>query len=248
MNKDSKMHIIAVSSIAALVLGSIWLFGLDDNIQRVLIPQNDGAVQNYNLISNTDSIQSKNNDKDYPDQNNADLTSKYLMQNNETAVEEKKPSSDTFEQEKISYNDQKEEKISKISLLENSEFTLKGIGTAYQGVSSMSKKAMMTLQLKPVKGKELKEFQIKEGRLQIGINIIKMDEGFVRIKENNITIELTQNDASDSVSTMNGSIDETVWDDNDGKQKIHFEKQDLYLSKEEVRPFKITIDAILSHV
>lgn len=194
-------------------------------------------------------------EKLYPNSDNEHAaTIDYIETPNHTLVAESAPVIESIESpiqkqitetkpaQKIAPRAENEPK-SRLSELENKKFSLDASGDAYLGMSGVSKKAILTLKLVPIKGTALQEFQISDARLFLdgsGIAIVGVG---AKTDNTKLTLEFLSETAGKF--TIDATLDEKLLDDTNDRQSIHIEDQKFYLVNKEV-PYRLQMSGILS--
>lgn len=131
---------------------------------------------------------------------------------------------------------------SRLSELENKEFSLNLSGDAY--VSGMVKKTTLTLKLQPIKGTHLQEFTILDSRLVLDHSGVPLSGTALKIDEQDMAIEFSSN--AFGKFTIHATLDEPILSDTNNKQSVLVKDQTLYLINKET-PYRLNLIGTLSN-
>ncbi|MGQ0605460.1 MAG: hypothetical protein ACT4OD_00690 [Candidatus Nitrosotenuis sp.] len=132
---------------------------------------------------------------------------------------------------------------SRLSELENKEFSLYLGGDAYLGISGVAKKANLALNLVPIKGTNLEQFQVLDSRLLLDNSGVSISGTGVEIEDRNVTLKFVSDTVGEFV--IRATLDESILDDTNNKQSVFLEDQNFYLIKKEM-PYRINMFGTLS--
>lgn len=222
MQGSFNTHLIALSCLAFVVAAAFLIFDLDDK----LYPKHtDGYVAsvNYSEAPSHTLV--------------AESEPEPTLQKQQPPVIESKPV------QKQVVRTQAEPK-SHLSELENKVFTLGLNGDAHLGVSSITKKASITLKLVPIKGTTLKEFQISDARLLLDDSAVSIIGTGAKIDGTQMTLEFLSENVGKF--TILGTLDNPILDDTNNKENVRIDDQNFYLVKKDV-PYRLQMSGTLTN-
>ena len=205
-----------VSSIIAF-----WGFGLAEKIMpQEKIPQ---------IIDMSDG------DQPIPIIKNPVLSASAYTESENTSkpVYEKKPS--TIEKT--------DKSVLHLELLEKREFQLNLSGTYYAGSPNTSKPANLAINIHPIQGTNLENFEVIEAKIMFDNSRISIENPSITIKGNNILMTFTSTVNS---FVIKGTLDESILSDKNNKQTMVIQNQLFYLTQKNI-PYHIDMTGFLSN-
>ena len=132
---------------------------------------------------------------------------------------------------------------SRLPELEEKAFSLDISGDAHLGVSSITKQASLSLNLIPIKGTKLQEFEISDARLLLDGSAMPIIGTGAHIDGAKISLDFL----SESIGkfSISGTLDVPILDDTNDKQSITIDDQNFYLAKKDV-PYRLQMSGTLS--
>lgn len=223
MQGSFNTHLIALSCIAFVVAAAFLIFDLDDKIYP---HRTDGYAASAN----------------YSDEPN------HILVAEPTPLPPPEPA-----QKQVSIQEAKpiqkqaskmaSEPKSRLPELESKTFSLDISGDAHLGVSSITKKASLSLNLIPIKGTKLQEFEISNARLLLDDSAMPIIGTGAHIDGTKLSLEFL----SESIGkfSISGTLDKPILDDTNNKQSITIDDQNFYLAKKDV-PYRLEMSGTLS--
>jgi hypothetical protein len=231
----SNVSICGILTIAIAIIGSMFLFGLDEKISNGL--QNTTSMQA--LAEQHDESNDIYSEPDTPHEE-LGLTDKQDIPSKKQDSKSQKKQDAAYPMLKDAENLEK-----KIKEFEKKIFMLKGTGTYYQGAAHNSRSSSIDITLKPIPNTNLSNFEIIAGTMDLGIGF-SADNGQVVIDDGKITITLNREDHHDVYGVISGSFLGSILNDNKNKHTVLFEDQIVSIGDEAQDTLHLTINAILS--
>lgn len=218
MQGSFNIHLIAICSISFVVVAAFLLFDLDDKFSPMSASQYSANI-------------------DYTETPNQTITHEPEPKHEAAkTVHNAEPAKHVIQ--KIS------SQKSSLDILENKQFVLDLSGDARPGFSNMAKKTNLTLKMLPIKGTNLKEFDITESRLLIDGSSAPISGIGARLDDKTLTIDFAADKTKKFTVTI--TLDEKILDDKNNKQNVVLQNQDFYLMNKGM-PYKVDLTGTLQY-